>query len=178
ERVNVFQKERNSGTYAARNIALQHATGKYITMNDADDWSHEQKIATQVKHLQENPEVVANTSEHARLLEESLQFYRRGTPGKFIFPNMSSIMFRKEIVMDKLGYWNCVRFVGDGEFIRRLVYSFGLSKYVDLPSGSLSLPCQSANSLIGSSVVGYNGYFLGARKVYVESLEYHHAQSD
>ena len=178
ERVKVFQTEKNSGPYVARNIGLQHATGKYITINDADDWSHEQKIETQVKHLQENPEVVANTSEHARLLEESLQFYRRGTPGKFIFPNMSSIMFRKEIVMDKLGYWNCVRFAGDGEFKRRLVKTFGPSKYVDLQSGPLSLPRQSANSLTGSSAFGYNGYFMGARKEYVESLEYHHAQSD
>ena len=177
-RVKVFQTERNSGPYVARNIGLQHATGAYITINDADDWSHEQKIETQVKHLQENPEIVANTSEHARLLEESLQFYRRGTPGKFIFPNMSSIMFRKEIVMEKLGYWNCVRFAGDGEFKRRLVKTFGPSKYVDLPSGPLSLPRQSANSLTGSSAFGYNGYFMGARKEYVESLEYHHAQSD
>src|SRR5699024_2039567 len=36
----------------------------------------------------------------------------------------------------------------------------------------------SANSLTGSSAFGYNGYFMGARKEYVESLEYHHAQSD
>lgn len=178
ERVKVYSTPTNSGPYIARNIGLQHATGKYITINDADDWSHEEKLEKQVIHLQKNPHIIANTSGHARITEEDLQFYRRGTPGKFIFPNMSSIMFRKDEVMEKLGYWNCVRFAADGEFKRRLIKVFGVNRYVDLQSGPLSLPRQAVASLTSSSAFGYNGFFMGARKEYVESFTYSHLQHE
>src|SRR5699024_9213980 len=46
-RVKLFSTPQNSGPYVARNIALQEATGEYVTVNDADDWSHAEKIATQ-----------------------------------------------------------------------------------------------------------------------------------
>src|SRR5699024_9226323 len=52
--------------------------------------------------------------------------------------------------------------------------TFGKESYVDLQSGPLSLPRQSVTSLTGSSAFGYNGFFMGVRKEYVESLEHHH----
>src|SRR5699024_1084919 len=143
-RVKLLSTPTNSGPYTARNIAMKEATGEFITINDADDWSHEQKVETQVRHLLENDKVIANTSEHARLTED-LTLYRRGTPGKYIFPNMSSIMFRKDQVLEKLGYWDSVRFAADGEFKRRLIKTFGQKSYVDLKSGPLSLPRQSVS---------------------------------
>src|SRR5699024_8712805 len=87
---------------------------------------------------------------------------------------MSSIMFRRDQVMEKLGYWDSVRFAADGEFKRRLLRTFGKEAYVDLQSGPLSLPRQSVTSLTGSSAFGYNGFFMGVRKEYVESLENFH----
>lgn len=176
ERVCVLKTPKNSGPYVARNIALQAATGDFITVNDADDWSHEKKIEIQVKHLIEHPEIIANTSAHARLTEE-LKLYRRGTPGRYIFPNMSSIMFRRKEVVDKLGYWDSVRFAADGEFKRRLLRVFGEESFVDLDSGPLSLPRQSVHSLTSSPAFGYNGFFMGARKEYVENIEYYHEKS-
>lgn len=176
QRVKVFQTPVNSGPYIARNIGLKEATGSFITINDADDWSHVRKLEKQVKHLIANPSVIANTSEHARLTEE-LTLYRRGTPGRYIFPNMSSIMFRREEVLEKIGYWDAVRFAADGEFKRRLVRTFGLRSYVDLKTGPLSLPRQSVSSLTSSSAFGYNGFFMGVRKEYVESIDYAHAKA-
>lgn len=177
ERIKLFQTPVNSGPYVARNIALKEATGEFVTINDADDWSHAEKLETQVLHLLENEQIVANTSEHARLTE-SLQLHRRGTPGKYIFSNMSSLMFRREVVMEKLGYWDPVRFAADGEFKRRLVKTFGKERVIDLKTGPLSLPRQSVHSLTGSSAFGYNGFFMGARKAYVESFEHYHQQAD
>lgn len=173
ERVKCFQTPKNSGPYVARNIALAAASGDFVTVNDADDWSHEKKIEIQVRHLLDNPTIIANSSEHARLTEE-LYLYRRGTPGRYIFPNMSSIMFRKKEVQAKLGFWDSVRFAADGEFKRRLIREFGKERFIDLPSGPLSLPRQSVSSLTSSSAFGYNGFFMGVRKEYVESLEYYH----
>lgn len=175
-RVKLLSTPVNSGPYVARNVALKEATGDLVTINDADDWSHAEKIERQVRHLIENQHVIANTSGHARLTED-LQFYRRGTPGKYIFPNMSSIMFRRQPVMEKIGYWDSVRFAADGEFKRRLIKVFGKNAYVDLNTGPLSLPRQSVSSLTGSSAFGYNGFFMGVRREYVESLEAHHQKS-
>ena len=177
ERVKVLQTPVNSGPYIARNIGLKAATGAFVTINDADDWSHVRKLEKQVKHLINNPSVIANTSEHARLTEE-LTLYRRGTPGRYIFPNMSSIMFRREEVLEKIGYWDEVRFAADGEFKRRLVRTFGVRSYVDLTTGPLSLPRQSVSSLTSSSAFGYNGFFMGVRKEYVESIDYAHAMAE
>src|SRR5699024_3505638 len=127
----------------------------------------------QANHLLENSQVIANTSAHARLTE-SLTFYRRGMPGRYIFPNMSSIMFRREPVMEKLGYWDSVRFAADGEFKRRLIREFGKQSFIDLQSGPLSLPRQAVSSLTSSSAFGYNGFFMGARKEFVASFTHYY----
>ncbi|WP_405097444.1 glycosyltransferase [Oceanobacillus sp. FSL H7-0719] len=177
ERIKLLSTPENSGPYVARNIALQHATGEFVTINDADDWSHREKIEQQVTHLIDNEDVIANTSEHARLTED-LKLYRRGTPGKYIFPNMSSIMFRRKQVAEKIGHWDSVRFAADGEFKRRLIKAFGKSSYVDLQTGPLSLPRQSVTSLTASSAFGYNGFFMGVRREYVEAMEAFHSQTD
>lgn len=177
ERITVFSTPKNSGPYVARNIALQAATGEFVTVNDADDWSHHDKLRVQVEHLLDHPEVLANTSEQARLTED-IQFYRRGNPGKYIFSNMSSFMFRREHVMKKLGFWDTVRFAADGEFIRRFTRQFGTEALVHLKSGPLSFPRQSVTSLTSSSAFGYSGFFMGVRKEYVESFSVYHEEAE
>lgn len=172
-RIKVFSTEKNSGPYVARNIALEAATGEFVTINDADDWSHTDKIRIQVEHLMKHPSVLGNTSEQVRLTEDG-QFYRRGNPGKYIFSNMSSFMFRREPVMEKLGYWDSVRFAADGEFIRRFIKCFGNEALIHLKSGPLSFPRQSVSSLTSSSAFGYSGFFMGVRKEYVESFTAYH----
>src|SRR5699024_7581700 len=79
DRVQVISTTANSGAYTARNEALKVATGEFVTINDADDWSHPGKISEQVNHLLQNPEVIANTTQQARATDE-LIFYRRGKP--------------------------------------------------------------------------------------------------
>lgn len=177
ERIKVFTTPQNSGPYVARNIALQAATGEFVTVNDADDWSHRDKLRIQAEHLMQHPAILANTSEQARLTEE-VQFYRRGNPGKYIFPNMSSLMFRREAVMEKLGYWDTVRFAADGEFVRRFKRQFGEGALVNLPSGPLSFPRQSVSSLTSSSAFGYSGFFMGARKEYVDCFSAYHEATE
>ncbi|GIO23427.1 glycosyltransferase [Oceanobacillus sp. J11TS1] len=172
-RVQLLTTEMNSGPYVARNIALQIAKGDFVTINDADDWSHAEKIEVQVKHLLENERLVANTSQQARLTED-LNFYRRGKAGQYTFANMSSLMFRRKIVMEKLGYWDCVRFGADGEFKKRLKEVFGDSAVVDLQNGPYSFQRQSNSSLTGNSVFGYHGYFMGVRKEYADSYQHYH----
>ena len=78
-RVKLIRLEANHGAYAARNRALQVATGEFTTVNDADDWAHPAKISTQVQHLIDNPHVVANTTDLVRVTDD-LRLVRRGIP--------------------------------------------------------------------------------------------------
>src|SRR5699024_1892563 len=61
----VLQPE-NFGAYPARNRAMDIASGEFITVHDDDDWSHPEKIQTQVEHLIANPDEFANMTRHAR----------------------------------------------------------------------------------------------------------------
>lgn len=177
QRVQLIKSPVNGGAYMARNQALQIATGDFVTINDADDWSHPEKLETQVRHLIENPHIQGNTSAQARSTNE-LKFYRRGKPGTYIFSNMSSFMFRREVVLEKLGFWHCVRFAADSEFIRRIKKVFGAKAIVEIPTGPLSFQRQTETSLTGNSAFGYHGFKMGVRREYEEAHDYFHVTSD
>jgi glycosyltransferase involved in cell wall biosynthesis len=56
EKINYIYQA-NGGPGRARNNGLQHATGQLISFLDADDWLLPEKVARQVKYLQNHPEV-------------------------------------------------------------------------------------------------------------------------
>jgi len=91
---------------------------------------------------------------------------------------MSSLMFRREPVMEAIGYWDNVRFGADGEFMRRVRKVFGDKAVVKVQTGPLSFQRQSSDSLTGSETFGWHGYFMGARKEYFESYNRFHAIAD
>lgn len=165
-RVRVLRAKTNSGPYHCRNLALNQATGTFVTVHDADDWSHPQKIETQVRHLAANPSLMANVSEGARLDETSLI---TGLTGRshILRPNYSSLMFRREPVMEALGFWDEVRFGGDSEFQLRLISRFGAESFTIVKTGLLSLLRVVEGSLTAG---GMQEMLTGARKLYKESF--------
>lgn len=175
-RVKLIKNDSNSGPYVARNQALREASGVFVTCSDADDWSHPEKIERQVMHLLQKRSAIGNTSHQARVTAE-MQFYRRGNYGVLIFENMSSLMFRRKAVLDAAGFWDCVRFGADNEFIRRLRKVFGKDSVLCLEASPLSFTKQSGDSLTGNRIFGYDGYYMGARKEYFESFSCFHAAS-
>lgn len=176
-RISLLQTNENSGPYIARNIALKQATGEFVTVNDADDWSHPGKIHQQVTHLINHESIIANTTQQVRMTEE-LFFFRRGQAGKYIFPNMSSLMFRRKPVMEAIGFWDAVRFSADSELIRRMKRTFGKESIVDLKTGPYSFTRQTSSSLTGKKAFGYHGFSVGARKEYAQSYHYYHEQNE
>ncbi|MFO7803437.1 MAG: glycosyltransferase, partial [Desulfovermiculus sp.] len=161
-RVRHFHTKQNSGPYVARNIGLANATGDLITVNDADDWAHPQKIAIQALHLLQSPQCMANTSEYCRMFPD-LTAYRRGNHGKYIIKNFSSLMFRRQPVLERIGYWDCVRFGADADFLERLDRVFGVE---NLETGPLLFAGQSQGTLTGDQAFGVPGYIMGCRLEY------------
>jgi len=174
-RIRLIRAEANRGSYVARNLALAEASGEFVTTHDSDDWSHPQKIEIQARHLMRDPRVAANVSQQARTTSD-LFFHRRGNPGFYIFDNMSSLMFRREAVAQKLGFWDSVRFGADSEFIERLRLMFGRRAVASLPA-LLSFQRHSESSLTGNGAFGYHGFLMGARQAYHEASRRYHRDS-
>jgi glycosyltransferase involved in cell wall biosynthesis len=137
DRIRVIHQEQNAGAYVARNAGLAEATGEFITTADDDDWSHPDKIASQVSVLIEDPFVVATTSSHIRTTEE-LEFRRINSSAKYLQMNYSSLMFRRGIV-DEIGGWDTVNRGADSEFFMRMTKYYGSDRLTHLRDQPLAL---------------------------------------
>lgn len=173
-RIQVVRMEQNGGAYVARNHGLDMATGEFVTLHDADDWSHPRKIETQVRFMLDNPEVMGCTSEQARC-QDDLSFGKMRGTGGFIIFNTSSFLWRREPVREQLGYWDTVRFGADNEFIRRMQKAFGNASFKKLSTGTLSFQREALSSVTGDAVKGVDsGGYYGVRKEYFDAQKHHH----
>ncbi len=172
-RVRTLRMERNGGAYVARNRGLDLASGTFVTIHDADDWSHPLKIETQARHLLAHPEVMGCTSDQARA-NDALRFTRPRSNGLFTIFNTSSFMFRRAPVREALGYWDSVRFAADTELIRRMEAVFGAASYAKVPTGPLSFQREAPLSVTGNAVTGLSDRFFGVRKEYRDAQAHHH----
>lgn len=172
-RFKAIRMPENGGAYVARNHGLSIATGKFVTLHDADDWSHPLKIETQVRHLEESPDIVANMTQTFRLTE-NLDVLRWSGNGSFILTNVSSFMFRRKKIVENIGYWDRVRFSADSEFIDRIKYFFGQQSVVILKGLIYSIQRDSVVSMIRDTEFGIHQMAHGARRQYKEVQEFHH----
>ncbi|MFN3825303.1 MAG: glycosyltransferase family 2 protein [Pseudorhodobacter sp.] len=163
----------NGGAYVARNRGLDLATGEFVTLHDADDWSHPAKIETQVRALMDMPALMGCKSEQARIGSD-LRFTRWTGHGIFIIPNTSSFMFRRAPMRERLGYWDTVRFSADNELVRRMRRTFGRGSVRFLATGPLSFQRDSDSSIVADDVLGINGFLFGVRKEYFDAQRHHH----
>ena len=121
-RIRVLRQPVNGGTYRIRNRAMDEAAGELITFQDSDDWMHPQRLELQVENLIFNPDAVGNISLSTRLTDrlEAVESGRRLRVG-ICEP---ALMFWREKVRDKIGYFDHVRKSGDSEFRKRMNKAF------------------------------------------------------
>lgn len=121
---------RNAGTYAAKNVGLQRATGELVAFQDADDWAHPQRLEDIVRALQV-PGVLAVSGHYVRLDDR----------GRFVSPRLHPLIrwtpnalgFRREPVLARIGYFDENRFGSDSEYVARLRAAFGEAAHRKLP---------------------------------------------
>lgn len=172
-RVNAFCLPTNGGAYVARNTALRHARGEFVTVHDADDWSHPQKIEEQVLHLIAHPSAVGNCSDWVRARPNL--FFRgqaRSGAGSRVILNHSSLLVRRQELL-ALGGWDEVRVAGDSEFLRRLVRAHDMDYIAqvrqDVP---LSFALETVTSLTRRESSHIFTLWHGVRRTYHEASAY------
>jgi len=176
-RVRYVRVEESRGPYAARNRALVEAHGNFITLHDADDWSHPQKIEIQIRELLKEPRLIATFTDWVRVSDE-LVFGGWNTPSAWLGwcrRNTSSYMFRR-IVHEKLGYWDEVKCSGDIEFIDRARQVWGpMASRVIQPGVPLSFARLDDSSLTQKSATHVMTKLKGIRHDYALAYSAWHA---
>lgn len=167
--VTLLEQGINSGAYVARNLALDHARGEFVTVHDDDDWSHPDKIRRQAMALVQEPAMIANMSRHTRVTE-GLKFMRVSNNPSFSQPNYSSIMFRRS-VLTKIGKWDSVNRGADAEFRDRIQNVFGTPVAI-IGAVPMSFTRTRKGSLTYSELD--RGYIDSARLVYLDSYTQAH----
>jgi tetratricopeptide (TPR) repeat protein len=142
-RVHTLRLPVNCGPYIAKNTALAQCEGDLITFMDGDDWSHPQRIARQVAHL----------DAFDNLQAVFLRYVRIDATGQLVFRRTAlksariTLMMRRE-TFRALGYFDALRAEADSEYTRRIGMAFGRGAIATDPGVGL-FAHQHAGSLTG-----------------------------
>ena len=167
-RIRVVQLPGNAGTYVARNTGLQTATGAFVTVQDADDWAHPQKIERQVAPLLHSDELAATVSHWVRA-DDALRMTRWRMEDGWIHRNVSSLMIRTGL-RESLGYWDRVRTTADTEYYHRLISAFGTEAILETDPGvPMSFGRTNAGSLTLNQATHIATQFAGPRRRYLDA---------
>ncbi|WP_305782889.1 glycosyltransferase [Symbioplanes lichenis] len=170
-RVRLVKQPVNQGTYAARNAGLDAAGGEFVTFQDSDDWSHPRRLELQVRPLLSGSRVVATTSDGLGVTDELLLTRPAVRTGRF---NPSSLLFRRALVMDRIGYFDTVRKAADSEYIGRIRAVYGERAVCHVESEPLALIRLSHGSLSRSEIRAY--WMHPARVAYSSAYQQWHSR--
>jgi len=102
-RIRLVKLDRNVGTWQSKNVGLELAQGEYITMHDADDWSHPSKILMQMKPLLSQPKLMCSSSNFVRVQQETGALFTRNACS-YMRWNPSSLLYRRAVLLELGGY--------------------------------------------------------------------------
>ena len=178
-RIRLIRQPRNRGGYAARNRALAEAGGAFVTVHDADDWSHPEKIARQMAHLART-KATSNVSAWVRVTPD-LGFLG---PAR-VFPDLmglndSATLFRRAD-LDRCGPWDAARIGADKELIWRFERLAGrpheaFRRRMILPGCPLTFGRLAPASLTRTGATHVLSVYHGIRREYREAADFWHRQ--
>jgi len=169
DRIRYLFNERNIGTYASKNRAIELCDADYVTFHDSDDWMHPYRLEMHLRAMKSN--VLCSTSKWIRMDDSGRIFVRRGGP--FTHINPASTFFRRD-VFSHLGKFDDVRTGADSEILTRVKHRFGSKAIVDL-SECLALGLHHEGSLTQSGPAAFDEFrYSPVRLEYTERwLEWH-----
>lgn len=154
--IKTIELSKNNGTYYARNIGIAQSSGKFITFQDSDDWSHPERVSKQLQHLLDQPKTVANFSNFFRVDESTgLPSCRQNYP--LLRLNISSMMIRKEVLEEVGGFDDKHRVESDKRLLNKILSNYGENSisYIKLP---LAVGLLRHKSLTTAKDSGFNKY--------------------
>jgi glycosyltransferase involved in cell wall biosynthesis len=122
-RLKLISAPAETAEFVARNIGLNQARGDLVTTHGADEWAHPQKVEVQAQALDSASAVVSVSRSAA--IDSDLLFINDETVRRLADYSAASMMFRREAIRAKLGYWDGVEFGADWELIERIKAEFG-----------------------------------------------------
>lgn len=176
ERVRVIKNNKNKGAYATRNLGMSLANGDFLTVMDADDWAHPQKIEKQVIPLLFNRSLKGTVSHWVRCTED-LKFSRLRGGNSWVHRNVSSLLVRKDVVAT-IGGWDEVKVNADTEFYERCLAKFDQAAIKEvMPDVPLSFGRTHSSSLTQNAETHLVTQYGGVRKQYMDCARAWHKNS-
>lgn len=164
-RVILISHETNKGAYAARNTALQYATGDFVTTHDSDDWSHPEKIQLLSEALIHNSKCQAAMGHWVRV-EPTLYFKNPRPDGYLIHASVSNLMFKLDVIREQ-GGWDQVKVAADSEMYERIKILYGKQSIAEiLPGVPLVFARDVPGSLTTTDTTHAFSEFFGLRQIY------------
>ena len=174
--IRIIKNNENKGAYASRNLGMSLATGDFLTVMDADDWAHPQKIEKQITPLLFNRSLKGTVSHWVRCTED-LKFSKLRAGSSWIHRNVSSLLIRKDVVAT-IGGWDEVKVNADTEFYERCLAKFGRAAIKEvIPDVPLSFGRTHASSLTQNAETHLVTQYGGVRKQHMDFARAWHKNS-
>lgn len=175
DRIRVIRREVNGGAYRARNDGWRACRGELITVHDADDWAHPERIERQVAFMAARNMLAASGGYLVRVDPQLRPVVHGREPAVVVGRNTASLMYRRE-VLEQVGAWDeRVRGAADYELRRRVEHRLGVSSVAHVDKGlPMVWSLRHPGSLTSVSATGMRSlwHIHGARRQYVESFEW------
>ena len=114
KRIRIISSSENYGTYTCKNYGIRISTGDYFIVHDSDDHTSPYYISKTLEPLLKDKKV-------------SYTGLYKVEDGKYLHQNIVSLhstCFHREAI-EKIGYYDAVRFSGDFEYSLRLNHYYG-----------------------------------------------------
>lgn len=121
-RIKFLRNERRRGTGGSRNRGMKVARGTYITFQDGDDYSAPRRLEMQVQAFRRYPKKTIAICNYVRV---NANGERIQVNQKRIMPCVISMMFPRERVLERVGFFDDLSVSEDTDYRERIKIAFG-----------------------------------------------------
>ncbi len=137
DRTHVIAVQPTTTEAQAKNQALLKAKGEFVTVIKPGHWIHPNRLSIQVRQLQHDSKMIANFTQTINL--DSNGDFKMAENGLFVYDDVSTTMFRREIIKDRHSCWKDKTSEEDQVFIDQLRALNGSDSVVPIESGPVTI---------------------------------------